>query len=211
MLKINLLPQKRSKKADAGQRTLLTGFGVVAVAAALVFFVIHKPLEDTIEEEKQTNTRMQKRIKKLKEKTKDFEKLEAAFTASKAQQEAIERLRSARAVPAWLMHELANILTKDKNPTMTAEMAKRVMEDPNRAWVQGWDPKHVWITKFEEKSGRFKLYGGAQSDSDMTQLAMRLQASVYFSDVLPQTGKEVHDKAGGITYYNFQISGTVVY
>jgi len=211
MIKINLLPQKRSKKADAGQQTLLIGFGAVLAVGALVFLLVHKPLQDSIDADQKTNAAMKTKIKKLKDKTKDFEKLEAAFQAAQEQQEAIERLRNARAVPAWLLHELATILTKDRNPTMTPEMAKRVMEDPNRAWVQGWDPKHVWITKFEEKGGRFKLFGGAQSDSDMTQLALRMQASVFFEDVLPQTGKEVHEKAGGVSYYDFQITGKVVY
>jgi len=211
MLRINLLPQKRSKKADAGQRTLLIGFAAVAVAGALVFFAVHKPLEEEIAEERQTNDAMKKKIKALQDKTKDFGKIEAAFKAAQAQQEAIERLHSARAVPAWFLHELAGILTKDVNPTMTADMAKRVMEDPNRAWVQGWDPKHVWVSKFEEKGGNFQLYGGAQSDSDMTQLALRLMASVYFKDVVPQTGSEVNEKGGGASYYNFQITGRVVY
>ena len=36
-------------------------------------------------------------------------------------------------------------------------------------------------------------------------------ASVYFQEVLPQTGAEVKDKKGGISYYNFQITGRVVY
>jgi Tfp pilus assembly protein PilN len=154
---------------------------------------------------------MRDKLKKLSEKTKDFEKLEAAFNAAQKQQEAIERLRNARSTPAWLLYELATILTKDRNPTMTPEMAKRVREDPNRGWVQGWDPKHVWITQFSESRGRFKLSGAAQSDSDMTQLALRLQASVYFDEVLPQTGKEAFNKAGGVSYYNFVITGKVVY
>jgi len=211
MIRINLLPQKRSKKSDAGQQTLGIGFGAIALVGVAVYFLVHMPLQGEIDADKKINQAAQAKIKKLKEKTKDFEKLEAAFKAAESQQDAIERLRSARAVPAWLLHELASILTKDRNPTMTAEMAKRVMEDPNRAWVQGWDPKHVWINKFTESSGNFRLYGGAQSDSDMTQLALRLQASVYFMDVLPQTGAEVTDKAGGISYYNFQITGRVVY
>jgi Tfp pilus assembly protein PilN len=211
MLKINLLPKKKSKKSDAGQQTLLIGLGSVLAAAAAVFFLIHQPIASDIESDRTANQQMRDKLKKLSEKTKDFEKLEAAFNAAQKQQAAIERLRNARSTPAWLLYELATILTKDRNPTMTPEMAKRVREDPNRGWVQGWDPKHVWITQFSESRGRFKLSGAAQSDSDMTQLALRLQASVYFDEVLPQTGKEAFNKAGGVSYYNFVITGKVVY
>jgi hypothetical protein len=85
------------------------------------------------------------------------------------------------------------------------------MEDPNRGWAQGWDPKHVWIDSFEEVGGRFTLRGGAQSDSDMTQLALRLQASMFFTDVVPQQGDEALDRQSGASYYRFTISGRVVY
>ncbi len=213
MIRINLLPQKKKgrRSDDAGQQTLLIGVGTLAAAVAAVFFLVHQPLQDKIDSDGKTNAAMRTKIKKMKEKTKDFEKLEAAFKAAQAQQDAIERLRGARATPAWLLHELASILTKDHNPTMTPEMAKKVREDPNRGWVQGWDPKHVWITHFRESGGRFKISGGAQSDSDMTQLVLRLTASVYFKDVLPQTGREVRGKGGGVSYYNFLVTGRVVY
>ncbi len=213
MIRINLLPQKKKgRRADeAGQQTLLIGFGSIAAAVVAVFFLVHQPLQDQIDSDGKTNAAMKAKIKKMKEKTKDFEKLEAANKDAEAQQEAIARLRRARATPAWLLHELSNILTKDRDPTMTPEMAKKVREDPNRGWVQGWDPAHVWITQFQESAGRFKIRGGAQSDSDMTQLALRLSASVYFKEVMPQTGNEVRGKRGGVSYYLFMVSGRVVY
>ena len=45
----------------------------------------------------------------------------------------------------------------------------------------------------------------------MTQLALRMQASLYFKDVLPEKGDEVAEKGTGVSYYKFTISGTVVY
>ncbi|RMH43044.1 MAG: hypothetical protein D6689_06330 [Deltaproteobacteria bacterium] len=211
MIRINLLPQKKSKKADAGQQTLAIGFAIVAVVGVLVFLLVHRPLQEEIDSQQAANQALKKKLSALREKTKDFEKLEAAFKAAQAQKEAIDRLLNARVTPAWMMHELSTILTKDKNPTMTPEMAKRVREDPNRAWVQGWDPKHVWITKFEENGGTMQLYGAAQSDSDMTQFVLRLTASVYFDDVTIQSGGETSNKGAGVSFYNFLLSGKVVY
>ena len=57
----------------------------------------------------------------------------------------------------------------------------------------------------------FTLEGGAQSDGDVTQLAKRMQASVYFQDVTPRGGERVTDGNGGVTYYKFNITGKVVY
>src|SRR5690606_40742943 len=65
-----------------------------------------------------------------------FEKLKSAFEAAEKQKQTIDALQSARSTPAWFLHELSNILTPDHQPTMTPEMARRVREDPNRAWVQ---------------------------------------------------------------------------
>jgi hypothetical protein len=90
---------------------------------------------------------------------------------------------------------------------------QKLLESPagvNRRWQDGWDPKHVWITSFEEKAGRFKIDGGAQSDSDMTQLALRLQASMFFDNVIPEGGGEAKDP-GGVSYYKFTITGKVRY
>lgn len=212
MIRINLLPQKKKGRRtdEAGQRAMLIGIGSIAAVAAAMFFLVHQPLQEKVDSAGKINATMKKKVKDLKNETKDFEEIESAFKSAQAQQDAIARLRSARATPAWLLHELATIMTKDRNPTMTKEMAKKVREDPNRGWVQGWDPKHVWISQFKENGGRFKITGGAQADSDMTQLVARLSASVYFKDVLPQSGKEVRGK-GGISYYNFLITGRVVY
>jgi len=74
-----------------------------------------------------------------------------------------------------------------------------------------WDPKHVWITSFTETAGAFVLEGGAQSDPDVTQLAKRMQASVYFQEVTPRGGERLIDRDTGVTYYRFTITGKVVY
>jgi type IV pilus assembly protein PilN len=94
---------------------------------------------------------------------------------------------------------------------MTAAVSEGSRSDPNKRFALDWDPKHVWVTSFKEKNGAFTLEGGAQSDPDVTQLAKRMQASVYFMDVTPQGGKRVTDTASSVTYYTFTITGKVVY
>jgi Tfp pilus assembly protein PilN len=212
MIKINLIQQRKARKSsEKGQQIVLIGIMGLVGVAALVWLFVHRPLQDNIEAQTATNTKIQKQNNQIKEKTKNFEQIEAAFKVAQEQKEAIDRLNSARAVPAWMLWELSNILTRDHQPSLTEAMKTRLDTDPNRQWQDGWDPKHVWITSFEEKKGKFKLFGGAQSDSDMTQLALRLQASMYFDDVLPEGGVVAKDSKSNVDYYTFTISGKVRY
>jgi Tfp pilus assembly protein PilN len=211
MIKINLLREKKVKRAPKGQNVVAAGMAGLALAAAAVFFLVHKPMEDQLEAQAQANAKVKKANDQMANDTKDFDLVNQQYQALQEQEEAIKRLTEARAVPAWMLHELANILTKGHQPTMTPEMAERVKTDPNRQWSLAWDPKRVWITQFSEKGGQFTLSGGAQSDTDVTQLALRLQASVFFQDVVPEGGSTSQDQQTKVQYYTFTVTGKVVY
>ncbi|HEX4418399.1 MAG TPA: PilN domain-containing protein, partial [Kofleriaceae bacterium] len=127
------------------------------------------------------------------------------------QYNSIRRLLGAKVVPAHVLHELGEILMQNKNPTMTAEMGKRITSDPNKRFQADWDASHVWLSAFTDTGGEFKLEGGAESESDVTQLSKRLAASVYFEDVTPAGGERVADATTGANYYKFTITGKVAY
>jgi len=209
MIRINLLQQRKARKSAPGQQSLLAGVGVGGAIAAAVFFFVHSPLVDEVETLTNKNSKLQKENQEIKSRTVDYNDLQAAVTAAEQQKKAIDELNSARAVPAWLLHEMAVIFTPEGRPTMSDSMAKRVRDDPNRSWAEGWDPKKVWITSFSESNGFFRLEGAAQSDSDMTQLALRLQASAYFDRVVPEGGSS--GGRGAVSVYQFTISGKVRY
>jgi Tfp pilus assembly protein PilN len=187
------------------------GVLIVLIVSALVYFLVHAPLEEELNRLKATNSNLARENSDKEKKLKGYKELKEVVKAAEQRKEGIMRLNDARATPAHLMYELSNILTSKRMPTMTAQMIKEINNNPNRQFSQEWDAKHVWITKFEEKEGKFKLEGGAQSDGDMTQLALRLQASVFFHDVVPADGKEAVDKDSSITFYQFTIVGRVAY
>ncbi len=211
MIKINLLAQRKAKRADKGQQSLALGALAVMVVGALVFFLVHQPLSAEVDKLAKTNSKLKQQNERMKGKLKGFKKLKAAVESLTKRMEAIAMLESARAVPADMLYELSKVLTPNRLPTMTAEMAKRVESDPHRKLAPEWDPKHIWITELSEKGGAFKLSGGAQSDGDATQFAKRLEASAYFRSVIPEGGKEQEDKDNGVSYYTFTITGRVVY
>jgi type IV pilus assembly protein PilN len=212
MIKINLLREKkRLKKAPKGQNAFAVGMMALGGAAALVYFFVHAPLSDQVTAQKGANEKVRRSNAQMAEETKDFETVNQQYQALLDQEEAIKRLNDARAVPAWLLRELSSILTKGHQPTMTQEMTERVKTDPNRQWNLAWDPKRLWIMGFTEKGGEFTLTGGAQSDTDVTQLALRLQASVFFTEVVPEGGATTTDQQTKVQYYTFTMKGKVVY
>ena len=211
MIKINLLPHRKTRRVDPGEKSLLIGGAVLVVLALLVYVAVHLPAQSAIASMEKTNKKLADQNKRSEAKLKDYPKIKAAVDALDQRKVAIEQLNGARVTPANLLFELSKIMTPGKQPTMTATMAERVLNDPNRRFSAEWDPKTVWLVSFAEKKGRFKLVGGAQADGDYTQLAQRLQASAYFDAVNPKEAKERKSKGSGISYFQFTITGRVVY
>ena len=226
MIKINLLSQKRARRgvgaargargrmaAGPSQATQVLPFilvGVVALAG-IVFFVMHRPLANESAELDEKNKDLTDENNALKRETKNSRAIREAFESELARQQATSRLRDARVSPAWLMFELSNILTPGKQPQLTPQMQTELKDNPNRPWQEGWDPKHVWITHFSEKAGKFKLEGAAQSKGDVIELGLRLRASMFFDQVSPTETDDVSDKDTGLTYHKFSIEGNVRY
>ena len=223
MIKINLLPQKRAKRArgiasatrEPGGKDLAIGIGVLAGAAAIVFFAVDQPRRSRLHDLEASNDQLAQQIKEKNDQLKGFAEMKKAAEDADERAMGINRLLAAKVVPANVLHELGEILTLGHLPTMTEQMAKRTgngpESDPNRRFDVTWDPAHVWVTSFVDKSGDFKLEGGAQAEADVTQLSLRLAASAYFANVAPSHEERVADKDSGISYYRFTITGKVAY
>ncbi len=215
MIRINLLPHKKKKSSVStpmeGEKSIAIGMGILMAFAAGLFFLVHSPMQDDLESQQTRNSSLDSENKKIKEKTKNYTELEAAFKAAQAQAVAIESLNNARATPANFLYELSHILKQNGRPTMTTVMTKALEDNENLRWQEGWNPRHVWIDSLKEKAGTFTIVGSAQSDGDVTQLAHRLAASAYFDQVQPEGSVKKSGKAGNITIYTFRITGRVRY
>jgi Tfp pilus assembly protein PilN len=218
VIRINLLPTRRPKRVggrravdEASTRHFLYGVLALATAALGVVLLIDLPMRSDLERYRRDEQRLREEIKKQNEQLVGFAELQKAKVDAVARTQSIDRLMRAKIVPAHVLHELSEILTSNRTPTMTADMVKRASVDPNKRFQQDWDPTHVWLTGFSDNNGVFKLEGGAQSESDVTQLSKRLAVSVHFMDVTPAGGERVTDQASGVNYYKFTITGRVAY
>ena len=225
MIKIILLGHKRARRGVGAVRgprgfagpsqstTQVLPFILIGVVAlALIgFFALHRPLANESAELDDKNKDLTDENDALKRETKNSRAIRSAFESELARQQATSRLREARVSPAWLMFELSNVLTPGKQPLLTLDMQAELKDNPNRPWQEGWDPKHVWITSFSEKAGKFTLEGAAQSKGDVIELGLRLRASMFFDQVSPTETDDVSDKDTGLTYHKFAIEGNVRY
>jgi len=218
MIKINLLPQRRPKRSagrragdDQGARHFLTGLGALGAAALGVALLVDLPARRRIAQYREDEAGLREQIQRQTEQLLGFPDMQKAQADAKARKQAIDRLLRAKVVPAHVLHELGEILTANHQPTMTTDMTARTASDPNRRFQQDWDPSHVWLSGYSDTNGTFKLEGGAQSESDVTQLSKRLAASVHFMNVTPAGGERVTDQASGASYYKFTITGRVAY
>lgn len=216
MIKINLIAQRKVKRArDPGEKAFGAGVGAILAGAAAVYFLVHRPMQARLVEVNAANDQLRAEVAAKTKQLVGYAELQKSIDEADKRAKAIERLLSVKVVPANVLHELGEILTAGRGPSMTEEMTRRTGNgpdsDPNRRFSLDWDPQHVWITSFVDDKGVFRLDGGAQIDDDVTQLAKRLQASVYFMEVSPKGGSQVVDNVTGLSYYRFTITGKVAY
>jgi hypothetical protein len=226
MIRINLLSQKKGKRSGGdpqGQQTFLIGVLVVLVAGGAVFFLVDRPLRADIKDLGEQNDKLTAQNGEVEKKLKAGDPLagippeatiKGAVDSLSKRREAIAKIEEAAVTPAWMLRDLGRILSLKYNeqPTMTEASANKLKASPQLAFKgDEFDPRHVWTTGFSEKEGNFKLVGGSQNEADITKLAKRLDASVYFDAVYSEKGKSEVDKTTGITYYTFTITGKVVY
>jgi Tfp pilus assembly protein PilN len=219
MIRINLLTQRRPKSrrtaSESGTRALVFGVFGLTLAGIAVGVFVDRPKRRQLDELVRQNAELSREIAAKDRQLTGYTELKKAGEEADERYRSIRRLLGARIVPAHVLHELGDILTTSKYPTMTDDMIKRTGNgpgtDPNKRFQPDWDPSHVWLSAFTDTGGSFKLEGGAQTENDMTQLAKRLAASVYFADVTPSGGERVPDSQSGSSYFKFTITGKVVY
>jgi Tfp pilus assembly protein PilN len=219
MIKINLLPARRQKSRasapDESPRPLVIGIVSLVAIGAAVAMLVDRPKRAKLAELNEANAQLQNDINAKNRQLAGYAELKKAAEEADERFKSIQRLLGAKVVPAHALHEVSEVLSSNKYPTMTEDMARRTGNgpdsDPNRRFQSDWDPLHIWLTGFSDTAGLFKLEGGAQSESDITQLAKRLAASVYFADVTPAGAERVADQTSGASYYRFTITGRMVY
>ncbi len=192
MIKINLLPVKRSKKRDAATRELVIGGGVTGVLL-IVLYVWYAVMDsklsavvDSVNKSKADIARIEQDIVKVDEFKKKKKELEQKL-------EVIDDLKAKKTGPVKLLDELALTM-----------------------------PKRVWLVSFEEKNGSMIIEGGAADNDELSDfLSYLTKQSKFFSGVTliySETAAPDRNQAGreGVigpsqAFVKFKVSGSAQY
>ncbi len=198
MIRVNLLPQKRGARSAApvqSPRWLLAVLGVL-VLEIILLFVFHKKKLDDLQDQRNANAQLSGKIDRIKTLVANHEEIKKALVVLRAREDAIAKLQSARSGPTAVLLELAQILTRDRGPTVDAELyAQRKKDNPLSVYNPAWDTRRLWLTDYIESDRVVKIDGLARDGADVSELAQRLRLSTYFYDVsLLNGGKNPTEK-----------------
>jgi type IV pilus assembly protein PilN len=215
MIRINLLAARKVKRRDAGERQLVyMALAVVAAVAGMVF--VYLSAQGQLDGLTRANDAVRADIERLKADLGDYDKVKAQRQDLLKQQKSIQALQAGRTGPLYLMREMSEILTPNKGPTFDrASYEERLRRDPNVGFNASWDTRRVWLDAFEEVQGKVHIKGSAKSNEDVAEFLKRLQLSIFFSDVAPESTTQVNEASVGgntsVKHVTFNLTAKVIY
>jgi len=208
VIRVNLLPTRKAKRQEAGQRQfLIMGLAILATIGGVVFF--HLQATNELEKAQHDNTLLQADVARLKSELGDYDKVRAQREELLRQRKTIQSLETGRTGPVYLLRELSEILSPGKGPTFDRVTYEETLrKDPN-AGFSNWETKRAWLESYTEENMLVKIRGSAKSNEDVAEFLKRLNSSVFFKDVNLDATAAV--AKGSVRYVNFGLSTTVIY
>lgn len=162
MIKINLLPTKRKKKAKPLPVYLVTLAFLLLLSIGLVIFV-NSYLNGEIKRLKQRQAENEKTIAELNEKIKEVKNYEALNEKFKARKQVIEDLRKSQSLPVKVLDEISARLSDG-----------------------------VWISTLSINANNITISGTGFNNTDIVTYVENMKNSPFFSEVILQsTQKQV--------------------
>jgi len=213
MIRVNLLKAKKGRRVDPGDRAfILMGAAVLIGIGAIA--VVHLTTSAELAKIERANDLTKDDIERLKVELGDYDQIKTQRAELLRQSKTIEELKAGRTGPVFVMRELSEILTPNKGPTFDrVTYEERLRRDPNIGYSASWDPRRVWLESYEETARKVKIKGAAKSNEDVAEFLKRLQLSVFFSDVTPESTAQVSQRssAGSVKSVSFSLSAAVTY
>ncbi|OGW23981.1 MAG: hypothetical protein A2X59_13560 [Nitrospirae bacterium GWC2_42_7] len=156
MIKINLLPTKRKKKAKPIPTFLLSTIAITVVVC-VILAVLMQYFSSQVSEKQAEVSAKAKQIAELKEKIKAVEDYEKRNLIFKQRNEIIEQLSKNRAIPVKILNEVSELL-----------------------------PAGVWINSMAVSGSNINLACTAFTNTDVVNYVNNLKNSKLFADVFLQ-------------------------
>ncbi len=209
MIRINLLPIRKVKRAEASQRQFVyMGMAILATVVGVVF--LHLQADGQLEDIKRRNTILTAEVARLKQEIGDYDKIRSQREELLRQRKTIQALDAGRTGPVYLLREMSEILSPGKGPTFDRVTYEETLRrDPNAGFNASWDPRRVWMEGYAEDQKHVRIRGSAKSNEDVAEFLKRLNSSVFFGNVNLDSTTQV--SGHGIKFVNFGLSADVTY
>ena len=217
MVRINLLPDRRTSARRAGAGGEASQLWVLGVLGAMVMTVvvclfIQKLKQDELGGIMRDNATTQGQIDAIKKQIANHDEIKAKLKELRDREEAIQRLQSARTGPTSTLLELAHILTEGRGPTTDRDKLEQMKRDnPAEVYNPNWDAKRLWLTGYQEANRVVKFSGLARDGEDVSELERRLKISDYFTDVKLKPGQKIFDNQSHQELFKWELSAKVRY
>jgi len=214
VIRINLLPQKRSVRGAATETSQWWLLILAAVLLALVggLALFHTWKADELTEQTQKNNELLAKINDIKAVVANHEEVKKALAVLRQREDAIAKLQAARSGPTAILLELGRVLTQGRGPTVDPDRLQQLKKDnPLAVFSPSWDARRVWLTAYNEADRTVRLEGYARDGNDVSELAQRLRLSVYFYDVTILPGKKEMDRDTKLELIKFALQLKVRY
>src|SRR5262249_15023494 len=213
VIRVNLLAQKREVKSatEANQSWLLVVVGLVAIEV-VGLFVLHQWKREELMRQMRKNTELSTQIDAIKKTVANHADVKAQLEILRAREDAINKLQSARTGPTAVLLELSRLVTSGRGPTVDADLLAQLRRDnPNAVYNPAWDARRLWLTSFQENERVVKMEGLARDGDDVSELARRLNLSVYFADVKLLPAQRTTDPDSKLDLIKFQLQSKMRY
>ncbi len=153
MIRINLLPVKRKKKAQPIPPVLLQGGAILILTVVVVVFFSFR-LYGKVSEMQDLKVTKEQKLAGLKEQLKEVENFEKDNEAYKVKNQIILELQKKQKAPLRLLDEISARISKG-----------------------------VWLTSMDDSKGAVYVSGFAFSNSELVSYVQNLKQSEFLTDV----------------------------
>jgi len=177
MIRINLLPEPRTKGVKKQWDVRIEAAGALAVVVLVVIacFYYAGVLDDEIQAKTQTKQDKEKQIASLKEQVKQVDDFELKKKQLEDKGRIIDQLEKSRVGPARTLDQLS----------------------------QSLEPLKLWLTRLEVRDRQIELDGRAAGQDDIVEFINNLRRTDYFVNIRLQESRAVPE--GKATVYQFKV------
>ena len=175
MIRVNLLPVRKSRRRSQGRTQLFLFAGVILIQVGMLA-IIFVWMNDQLAENKEEVERLEEMVSELEEDQEDLEYLEAQREDLEQQLGAIQQLDDQRIGPVQMLDALQAMLSPIEDEARIGEH--------HEDWNVDWEPRRLWLENFiEHDESRFSLDGRAGDGDDVAEFLARISTSEYFDNV----------------------------